>query len=148
MTSTLHDTVESLGGLIAGDVMTRHLATVGEDATVAEALRVMRRWGVRHLPVTEHGYFVGLVDDRLVSCALRAGADAEHALAQRVGEVMSRYVPQVRAAAPLERVARLLRTSRSDAVAVIDEQEHLLGLITLVDVVGAVSQLDQEQVSS
>lgn len=140
MTSRLHETVESIGGLLAQDVMTCHLATVGEDATVAEALRVMRHWGVRHLPVTEHGLFLGLVDDRMVSCALKAGADGELSLEQRVDEVMSRYVPQVGPATPLGRVARLLGTSRADAVAVIDEQDHLLGLITLVDVVGAVAQ--------
>lgn len=146
MRSTVHETAESIDGLVAGDVMTRQLATVGEEATVAEALRVMRHWGVRHLPVTEHGYFVGLVDDRLVSVVRRGGANGEAALAQRVDEVMSRYVPQVGLDAPLARVARLLRTSRSDAVAVIDEQEHLLGLITLVDVVCAVSRDDEEAV--
>lgn len=147
MTTTRHGTAQSLGGLVAGDVMTRHLATVDEGATVAQALRAMRRWGARHLPVTEHGHVVGVVDDRMVSCALRSGAVGEDALEQRIGDVMSRYVPQVGPGTSLARVARLLRTSRSDAVVVVDEQAHLLGLITLVDVVDAVAQLDQQPTS-
>jgi acetoin utilization protein AcuB len=134
--------VESLSGLVARDVMTRHLATAGEDATVAEALRIMRQWGVRHLPVVEHGCFVGIVDDRLVSRTLNARTAGRAALDQQVGDVMSRYVPQVGEQTPLPRVARLLRTSRSDAVAVIDDGDHLLGLITLVDLVGVVADTE------
>ena len=100
----------------------------------------MRRWGVRHLPVTDDdGCFVGLVDDRLVTRALLTGADRENALQEPVEQAMTRYVPQVGPDVPVGRVSRLLRTSRCDAVAVVDGRDRLLGLITLVDVVGAVA---------
>lgn len=141
MTATANKTVETITGLTARDVMTRQLATVAGYSTVGEALTLMRRWGVRHLPVTEDGRFVGLVDDRLVTRSLLTGEDRELALEQPVEQVMMRYIPQVGPEAPVARVSRLLRTSRSDAVVVVDEADRLLGLITLVDVVGAVAHV-------
>lgn len=140
MVTMVYETLDSIDDLNACDVMTRELATVDPAATVGEALTIMRHMGVRHLPVTDlSGCFVGLVDDRLVTRALLSGADREQALDQPVDEVMTRYVPQVGPTTPVTRVSRLLRTSRCDAVVVVDERDHLLGLITLVDVVSAVA---------
>ena len=140
MVTMVYETADSIESLQAGDVMTRDLATVDPASTVGQALTVMRHLGVRHLPVTDlTGCFVGLVDDRLVTRALLSGADRDRALDQPVDEVMTRYVPQVGPQTPVTRVSRLLRTSRCDAVVVVDERDHLLGLITLVDVVGAVA---------
>lgn len=104
MTTLVHETPDTIDHLRARDVMTREVVTVDGGSSVGSALTLMRHFGVRHLPVTEHGRFLGLVDDRLVT-----------------------------------RVSRLLRASRSDAVVVVDDQDRLLGLITLVDVVGAVA---------
>ena len=139
MTTMVYETADTIGLLRARDVMTREVATVDGGSTVGGALTLMRQLGVRHLPITEHGRFVGLVDDRLVTRALLTGADRDEALEQPVEEVMTRYVPQVGPDAKVTRVSRLLSTSRSDAVVVVDDKDRLLGLITLVDVVGAVA---------
>ena len=53
---------------------------------------------------------------------------------------MTHYVPQVAPGESLQRIAHLLSTSRCDAIVVIDAQEHLLGIITMVDVVNAVAR--------
>ena len=48
--------------LRVGDIMTSDLITVGEDDSVEEALRQMRQFGVRRLPVVNHrGELVGVV---------------------------------------------------------------------------------------
>ncbi|MCW2680447.1 MAG: hypothetical protein JWM62_1848 [Frankiales bacterium] len=127
------------GGLHASDLMTSDVATVVTTTTVGEAMTLMRRLGIRHLPVIGDGRFVGLVDDRLVAFALLTAGGLEGALEQPVSTAMTHYVPQVGPGEPLQRVALLLRTSRCDAVVVIDAQEHLLGIITMVDVVSAVA---------
>lgn len=141
MVTMVYETLDTIDGLEARDVMTRDLATLDPTATVGQALTVMRHCGVRHLPITDAGSFVGLVDDRLVTRALLTGPDRELALDQPVDEVMSRYVPQVGPHTNVTRVSQLLRTSRCDAVVVVDDKDHLLGLITLVDVVGAVAHV-------
>jgi acetoin utilization protein AcuB len=54
-----------------GKVMTRGLITIGIDAAMAEAYEKMRRYGIRHLPVTdEAGDLIGLLSDRDVQRAM------------------------------------------------------------------------------
>jgi CBS domain-containing protein len=127
------------GGLRASDVMTGEVVTVLATTTVGEAMTLMRTLGVRHLPVLGDGRFVGLVDDRLVALALLAAGGFGDVLEHPVSTAMTHYVPQVAPGEPLQRVAHLLRTSRCDAIVVIDAQDHLLGIITMVDVVTAVA---------
>lgn len=129
----------ALVGLRAIDVMTSDVATVVTTTTVGEAMTLMRTLGIRHLPVLGDGRFAGIVDDRLVAFALLTAGGFGEALEQPVSTAMTHYVPQVSPGDPLQRVAHLLRTSRCDAIVVIDAQEHLLGIITMVDVVSAVA---------
>lgn len=125
--------------LRASDLMTSDVATVVTTTTVGQAMTLMRTLGIRHLPVLGDGRFVGIVDDRLVTFALLTAGGFDEALEQPVSTAMTHYVPQVSPGEPLQRVANLLRTSRCDAIVVIDAQEHLLGIITMVDVVTAVA---------
>ena len=131
--------------LRASDVMSSDVATVVTTTTVGEAMTMMRTLGIRHLPVLGAGRFVGIVDDRLVAFSLLTAGGLEQALRQPVGTAMTHYVPQVGPGEPLQRVAHLLRTSRCDAIVVVDAHERLLGIITMVDVVTAVALGDHDQ---
>ena len=125
--------------LQAGDIMTRDVVTVLGTTTLGQAMTLLRTCSVRHLPVLVDGRFVGLVDDRLVAFALLAAGGFGEALERPVSAVMTHYVPQVAPKEPLQRVAHLLTTSGCGAIVVIDAQERLLGLITMVDVVNVVA---------
>jgi len=120
--------------------MTSDVATVSPTTTVGQAMTSMRTLGVRHLPVVDDGRFSGIVDDRLVALALLTAGGVREALEQPVSTAMTHYVPQVAPGEFLQRIAHLLSTSRCDAIVVIDAQEHLLGIITMVDVVNAVAR--------
>lgn len=125
-----------LAFLRARDVMTRDVVTLGPDATVEQALAVMRECGVRHLPVVLDGRFAGLVDDRLVALGhLADGAPRSRS----VVTLMTHYVPQVAPDAELPRVARLVGDSGCDAVVVVDETGALLGIVTATDLVRALA---------
>jgi CBS domain-containing protein len=128
-----------LVGLRAHDVMTGDVATVLTTTTVGEALELMRTLNIRHLPVLGDGRFVGLVDDRMVAFSLLSTGGPDGVLEQPVSTAMTHYVPHVAPGDPLDRVAHVLRTSRCDAVVVVDAQARLLGIITMVDVVTAVA---------
>ena len=133
------ETQQPSAGVRAHDVMTRDVATVLATTTVGEAMTLMRTLGVRHLPVLDDARFVGLVDDRLVAFAAARRRRLRRRAGASVSTAMTSDVPQVLPGEPLQRVAHLLRTSRCDAIVVIDAQEHLLGIITMVDVVTAVA---------
>ena len=48
-------------GQTAEDVMTRHVVSVGPDATTAQVADIMRRRGIKRVPVVEDGKLVGMV---------------------------------------------------------------------------------------
>lgn len=48
-------------GQTAEDVMTRHVVSVGPDATTAQVADIMRRRGIKRVPVVEEGRLVGMV---------------------------------------------------------------------------------------
>ncbi|MCY7364631.1 MAG: CBS domain-containing protein [Frankiaceae bacterium] len=132
-------TPDRLGGLVAADVMTGPVVSVDTSALVADAIRLMRTHGVRHLPVVENGRFLGLVDDRLVAHALLTASGHGAPEDQAVSAATMHYVPQAAPTTPMPRVANLLRHSRTDAVVVVDDSGRLLGIVTTVDVVSAVA---------
>jgi CBS domain-containing protein len=57
--------VSSRGAGALGDAVSRHMTTevttVGEDATIEDAMAMMTKGRFRHLPVVENGRLVGIV---------------------------------------------------------------------------------------
>jgi signal-transduction protein with cAMP-binding, CBS, and nucleotidyltransferase domain len=47
-----------------GEVMTKDLATVGEETTLEDAMQQMHEYGCRHLPVVNTGGVIGMVSMR------------------------------------------------------------------------------------
>ena len=84
-------------GLAAKDVMSRPAATIGPDASIAEAAELMERIGVKRLPVTRNQVLAGIIaradlvrtlaaapplqagahDDTAIRMALEAALDGE-----------------------------------------------------------------------
>ena len=51
--------------VIARMVYTNPLVTIGEEATVEEAAKLMKHWQIKHLPIVDkNGALVGMVNDR------------------------------------------------------------------------------------
>ncbi len=116
--------------------------TVTPQTELGEARRLMRYYGVRHLPVVDdEGHVVGMVSDRDV----RIDDGEVHRLAAmgRVGEatgegqiveaVMSSPVHTVGADEPVEAAARQMLSRRVSALPVVDEERVMLGVITTTD---------------
>lgn len=62
-------------GRVASDMMTRHVATVSHEATLAEVAAAMTTHGVKRLPVVQDGRLVGIITRRdLVKAFARANA--------------------------------------------------------------------------
>lgn len=61
-------------GRIAADVMTRHVATVQHDATIAEVAEALTSHGVKRLPVMRDGTLAGIITRRdLVRALAKSG---------------------------------------------------------------------------
>ena len=81
-------------GRTAADVMTRHVVSVGPDATTAQVADIMRRRGIKRVPVVEDGKLVGMVTRadivQMVALGGSPAADVKRPDNEIQDEIMSR----------------------------------------------------------
>jgi CBS domain-containing protein len=117
----------------------RHIApscpvrVVDERTSVAEALRVMRVAGVRHLPVVTDGRCVGVLLDRDVVAAAVEGITGPAARWARSP------VPTVAPGDPPHVVARAMLAGGLGAALVVDDGV-VVGIITATDALAALAE--------
>ncbi len=115
----------------ASDIMTTEVVSISETATVRDALRALDELDVRHLPVVdERREVVGMLSAR----DLAARGRSQEALAQPVSEVMSADVIVVTPATAVTEIIDLMTENRIGAVPVVDNDSHLAGIVSYVDV--------------
>lgn len=121
----------------AGGIMSPLVFTMVEEATSAETIRALQE---RHDEV-ETIYYVYVIDrqDRLVGVtSLRSLITAPaHA---RLSDVMTRDVIYVRPTEDQEEVARFVARYDLLAIPVVDEGGHVLGVVTVDDVVDVIRE--------
>jgi CBS domain-containing protein len=117
---------------------------------IQEAYHLMRRHGVRRLPVVEAGQVVGMVTINDIRQAMpsafmtMAGPEAAAAMtAAPVAEVMTRPVHCISPDHPVREAARLMRDHQIGGVPVIDADRQLVGIISESDVFRML--IEQEQ---
>jgi CBS domain-containing protein len=116
------------------EVMSNPVVCVTADATLGEALRAMVGSGHRHV-VAIHGSgpCLGVLADRVVAAAWAHQADALELAS--VSSVLEPQAAVVTRSARVTDAARLMRVAGVDAVAVIDEFGHPVGIVTGSDLV-------------
>jgi len=125
---------------IARMLMTRMPATAAADDSLLDAAARMADRGVRHLPVVDGDHrIVGIVSDRDVRTAVgdvSRGADnaSERVRTLRVADVMTRDAYTVNQNAPFSDVVKVFTDQRVGAVPVVDDSDHVVGIISYVDV--------------
>jgi acetoin utilization protein AcuB len=118
--------VDGLDAVVASR-MSEAPFTIESKASAADALQVCRLHGVRHLPVMDDGWFVGLVSDRdLRLCAGRGE------LERRVGEIMSTDLAMLGPESLLSDAADLMQRRNVESIPVTREG-RLVGILTTAD---------------
>ena len=129
--------------LLVRDSMTREVVTVGPETTAAEALALCREKGIRHLPVLEGGWLVGMISDRDLRSATPALGDPDRAQALeriRVADEMAKEVATVRPEDPIEEAAIEMYERKIGCLPVVDDDD-LVGIVTSSDVMRAFVRL-------
>lgn len=114
--------------------MTRTVTTLSPDDSLAAALLLLRRKGLRRAPVVEDGELVGMLTERDVLRAtgpgeLRDQPSLEMLEASHVAAVMTCDPISISANAHLEDAARILLDHRIGALPVVDGG-RLVGVVT------------------
>jgi CBS domain-containing protein len=105
--------------------------TIGPEASVVEACRVMMERRIGSLLVTREARVEGIITEwDVLARVVAAGRDPS---ATRVGEVMSREVVMVAPDEPIHRLEQLMRTRRFRHLPVVGER-GLLGILSIGDV--------------
>jgi CBS domain-containing protein len=123
----------------ATDVMARNVVTIGPDATVAEAAKLMMQHDVSALPVVDaHNQLVGVISEADLIRREEIGTQPDHpwwieamipaatlaaefakSHGKRVNEVMSQEVITATEDTPLARIAGILERHRIKQVPIV-----------------------------
>jgi acetoin utilization protein AcuB len=129
--------------MYVGRRMTPNPITATPDTSHAQAFKIMRDHGVRHLPVMDHNKLVGIVVEQDL---LRAEPSSATTLSiheiyslldqLKLRDIMVRPVITVGKDCPLEEAARILRQYRITGLPVMRDGA-LVGIITEMDIFDA-----------
>jgi len=100
--------------------------TIDSQASLSEAVGLMRDHQISGIPVTSGGRLVGILTHR----DLRF----ERNLTQRVGDVMTTRLITAREGVSQDQAKELLHKHRIEKLLVVDDQQNLKGLITIKDI--------------
>lgn len=112
--------------------MAKKLVTIGKDATISEAIRLMKEHSIRHLPVTEAGELIGWVTEGDIRQAYLASLIEQ----VTVGDIMIKDPLTISPEANLEEAAELLYRHGIGGLPVM-EGGKLVGVITVGDIMAA-----------
>lgn len=120
--------------------MTTDPITIPRTATLADARRLMRTYGVRHLPVMEGDELCGIVSDRDLLLLERFENATPHVLL--VADAMASPAFSVDRATPLDVVVSVMAEHKYGSVIVVGSQ-GVEGVFTGVDACNALAQVLQ-----
>jgi cystathionine beta-synthase len=114
---------------LKADDSTPHLVSVGPTQKVADALQMMKTYGLSQLPVLEEGKSVGsLREGRLMGKLL----DNRELMQSPVSDVMDRALPVVNEDIGVETAVKYLKNSPA---LLVEEYGRIVGIVTRQDVV-------------
>jgi acetoin utilization protein AcuB len=116
--------------------------TIDQSEPVSRARRLMQTHQIRHLPVVRDGKLVGIVSQRDIY-----HFDANPEIDPSRVSVTEAMTPKPYAVGPealIRDVAAEMASRRCGAVVIVDQRQHVLGLLTAVDGLRALSAVLSE----
>ncbi|MFV9690869.1 MAG: CBS and ACT domain-containing protein [Desulfobacteria bacterium] len=121
--------------------MSTDVISVGEETSMMKASVLMKENGIRRLPVVRRGRLVGIVTDTDLKEASPSKAttldiyEINYLLSEiKVKELMSTDVIYVKPDETIEFAAVLMLENKISGLPVINDQQHLIGVITETDI--------------
>jgi acetoin utilization protein AcuB len=126
------------------DWMTPNPITIDADATVIEAVHLLKEKGIRRLPVLKNGALVGLVTERMLLSFSPGKATSMdtwqvHYLLSKtpVREAMNPRPNTVTPDTELAECAQILHDRKLNGITVVDEKRRLVGILTTTNALEA-----------
>ena len=121
--------------IIASQIMSSPVITIQENTTVTRVWELLQENHFRHLPVTtlDQHRILGIVSDRSIAHSLAYAATNDTDIPALV-DVMRKPVLVATAETDVRHIAKIMISQRIGAMPIVDENQHLLGIITRSDV--------------
>ncbi|MEQ9498694.1 MAG: CBS domain-containing protein [Deltaproteobacteria bacterium] len=120
-------------------IMSTELVTVSAETRVAEAIGAVLEASIGGIPVVdEDNVLVGMVTKSALLGASRSG----HPWTTTVAQIMTPVVSMLPKNASLANAAAVMAMDSTHRVAVVDEEGHLLGVVTSLDLVAELARAD------
>ena len=123
------------------DWMVKDVITISPDTTVPDASAIMRKKGIRRLPVVEDGVLVGIVSQTDVMKAKPSNSttldiwELNYLLSRLpVEKIMTTKPLTIHEDSTLKEVAQIMYDHKVGGVPVVDEDNHVVGIITESDI--------------
>jgi acetoin utilization protein AcuB len=118
--------------MLVGQIMSKQIIAISPSRRVGQALKLMQKHQIRHLPVMEQGRMVGWITSRDLREVLLASMLEEI----KVGDVMVQAPLSVTPDTEVEEAARLIHEHKIGGMPVL-EGDKLVGVITMLDLISA-----------
>jgi len=129
------------------DIMTENVIQITESERVIAARNTMMEKNFSILPVMNGPKIVGIIDDESLADALarfREQVPIKHQKSRihdfYVGNVMKTDPPKIMAKEPLCKAAEIFDETKYKGIFVVNENEELVGLITLTDIAKVIAE--------
>jgi acetoin utilization protein AcuB len=130
--------------LTVGEWMTKNPITIEQDASVIEAIHLLKEKNIRRLPVMNKGRLVGLVTEKMLYGYMPAKASSLdqwelHYLLSKtpVKAAMNPKPHTVPSDEPISEVAKLLHDRKLNGILVVSKKGELEGLLTTTNALEA-----------
>jgi acetoin utilization protein AcuB len=131
-----------------GTWMAKNPIVIEKDATVIEAIHLMKEKNVRRLPVMDKGRVVGIVTEKMMadfkpSKATSLDTWEIHYLLSKtpVTEAMNPKPYKVKPETDLSDCAKLLNDRKLNGVLVVDDSDNLVGIFTVTNALEALIEI-------
>jgi CBS domain-containing protein len=113
------------------EIMTKDVATLSVDDSVAHAAQLMKQYNVGSIPVCREENVIGIVTDRDI--ALRSVAQGENSTNQKVRDIMTSNPVVINAETDIHDAARIMSERQIRRIPVV-ENNSIVGIVSLGDI--------------
>lgn len=113
--------------------MTKDVISITQDRSIQECVNLMKKHSIRHLPVVEDGKLVGLVTEGDLRQVFLASLLED----LTIKDVMISDPITVFPETEIEDAAKVIFYNKIGGLPVVDEEDRLLGIITVADILAA-----------
>ena len=115
---------------------TRSVVTIAPDDTIADAVDLLKEYGIGAVVVTADGETIGgIISERDIVRHL--AAEQEGTLRLKVEDLMTETVSTCRLGDELETIMSRMTAGKFRHMPIVDEQQRLVGIVSLGDLVNA-----------